>query len=47
MRQRGFRQPPGYVMWPFEGEYWIDELGYYQVDTLDECKEILDRAPGT
>jgi len=47
MRQRGFRQPPGYVMWPFEGEYWIDELGWYQVDTLDECKEILDRAPGT
>ena len=47
MRQRGFRQPPGYVMWPFEGEYWVDELGYYQVDTLDECKEILDQAPGT
>ncbi len=41
MRQRGFRVPPGYVEWPFEGEYWLDELGWYQVDTLDECKEIL------
>lgn len=44
MRQRGFREPPGYVSWPFEGEYWVDELGWYQIDTLDECKEILDKA---
>jgi tetratricopeptide (TPR) repeat protein len=46
LRQRGFRQPPGYVTWPFEGEFWMDELGWYQVDTLDECKEILQRSPG-
>ncbi len=44
MRQRGFRVPPGYNTWPFEGEYWVDELGWYQVDTLDECKEILNQA---
>jgi len=44
LRQRGFREPPGHQSWPFEGEYWIDELGWYQIDTLDECKEILDKA---
>lgn len=43
-RQRGFRVPPGYNEWPFQGEYWMDELGWYQVDTLDECKEILKQA---
>ncbi len=43
-RQRGFRVPPGYNEWPFQGEYWMDELGWYQVDTLDECKEIMDKA---
>lgn len=44
LRVRGFREPPGYQSWPFEGEYWVDELGWYQIDTLDECKEIMDRA---
>ena len=23
--------------WPFDGEYWQDELGYYRVKVLDQC----------
>jgi len=32
--------PRGYRYWPFEGEYWIDELGWYEVNTINECLEI-------
>ena len=32
--------PQGYRFWPFEGEYWIDELGWYEVNTINECLEI-------
>lgn len=32
--------PEGYRFWPFEGEYWIDELGWYEVVTINECLEI-------
>lgn len=31
----------GYVVWPFEGEYWADEVGYYRVDAHAECPEGL------
>ncbi|GDX82138.1 hypothetical protein LBMAG42_39490 [Deltaproteobacteria bacterium] len=27
----------GYQEWPFEGEFWADELGYYKVDVVPEC----------
>jgi tetratricopeptide (TPR) repeat protein len=27
----------GYAEWPFEGEFWEDELGYYKVDVTAEC----------
>ncbi len=27
----------GYQEWPFEGEFWADELGYYKVDVIPEC----------
>lgn len=30
----------GYRYWPFQGEYWIDELGWYEVNTINECAEI-------
>ena len=32
--------PDGYRFWPFEGEYWADELGWYEVNTINECLEI-------
>ena len=32
--------PEGYRYWPFQGEYWMDELGWYEVNTVNECKEI-------
>ena len=27
----------GFAEWPFEGEFWADELGYYKVDVTAEC----------
>ncbi len=39
--RRAVEVPDGYNYWPFEGEYWIDELGWYKVSTIDECKEVL------
>jgi tetratricopeptide (TPR) repeat protein len=32
--------PEGYRFWPFEGEYWVDELGWYEVVAINECLEI-------
>ena len=32
--------PEGYRLWPFEGEYWIDEIGWYEVNTINECLMI-------
>ncbi len=32
--------PQGYRYWPFQGEYWLDELGWYEVNTTNECLEI-------
>ena len=32
------------LIWPFEGEYWADEVGWYRVRTTPECpKEMADR----
>ena len=31
----------GYVVWPYEGEYWADEVGYYRVDAHAECPQGL------
>ncbi len=35
------REKKGYHVWPFEGEYWQDELGWYQVDARPDCPEKL------
>jgi len=32
--------PEGYRYWPFEGEYWVDEIGWYEVNTINECLMI-------
>ena len=39
--ERAVRVPDDAQYWPFQGEYWIDELGYFQVRTVDECVEVL------
>lgn len=38
---RGVRVRDGYRWWPYEGEYWADELGWYRIDTAPECPESL------
>lgn len=35
--ERKERIRKGYVSWPYEGEIWADELGYYRVETKPEC----------
>jgi tetratricopeptide (TPR) repeat protein len=32
--------PTGYRFWPFVGEYWADELGWYEINTINECLEV-------
>jgi len=34
--KRTERLRKGYAEWPFEGEFWEDELGYYRVDVTPE-----------
>jgi tetratricopeptide (TPR) repeat protein len=37
------KRQKGYDVWPFEGEYWADELGWYQVDARSDCPESMAR----
>ena len=39
--RRSVRVRPGYREWPFEGEYWADEAGYYRANAVPECPESL------
>ena len=41
-KKRRWTLPDDRRVWPFEGEYWVDELGYYQVTTLSECGTIQE-----
>ena len=34
---RKFEVDEEHIEWPFEGEYWIDELGSYLYDIKSEC----------
>ena len=36
LRDLRARQKRAWV-WPFEGEYWEDELGYYRIDARPDC----------
>ncbi|MBN2798101.1 MAG: tetratricopeptide repeat protein [Deltaproteobacteria bacterium] len=31
------------LVWPYQGEYWADEVGYYRVNTRPECPQALTR----
>jgi len=34
-----FATHPEVLYWPFNDEYWEDELGYYERDEPGDCKE--------
>jgi tetratricopeptide (TPR) repeat protein len=37
-----------HIVWPFTGEYWRDELGYYRVKVANKClKNAPEGAPAT
>jgi tetratricopeptide (TPR) repeat protein len=38
---RRLRKKKGVRVWPFQGEYWGDEMGYYQIQTRPDCPEGL------
>ena len=38
---RSLRLERGYLYWPWEGEYWADEVGYYRVDAKPDCPAAL------
>lgn len=31
----------GWQEWPFEGEFWADEIGYYKVDVVPSCPATM------
>lgn len=38
---RKLRTRPGTRMWPWQGEYWADEVGYYNVVSRPDCPDSL------
>jgi len=34
---RSDRARKGWLYWPYQGEFWADELGYYKVNAIPEC----------
>ncbi len=38
---RDIRVRKGYRWWPYEGEYWADEIGWFRINTQPECPESL------
>jgi tetratricopeptide (TPR) repeat protein len=37
------KRKTGFQVWPFEGEYWADELGWYVFDARPDCPESMAR----
>ncbi len=47
-RAENIRADDEHYMWPFTGEYWKDELGYYRVKVANKCpKNAPEGAPAT
>jgi len=38
---RKLKNKPGMLAWPWQGEYWADEVGYYQVLARPDCPDSL------
>jgi tetratricopeptide (TPR) repeat protein len=37
------KRKTGFHVWPFQGEYWADELGWYVFDARPDCPESMAR----
>ena len=47
-RAEEIRADDEHVIWPFIGEYWRDELGYYRVKIANKCqRNAPEGAPAT
>ena len=47
-RAEDIRVDDEHIVWPFTGEYWRDELGYYRVKVANKCaKSEPEGAPAT
>lgn len=40
---RKLRDKPGTRVWPWQGEYWADEVGYYNVRARPDCPQSMTR----
>jgi tetratricopeptide (TPR) repeat protein len=45
--KRRVRSKADQRMWPWQGEYWADEVGYYRIDTKPECPDGMQAGGGT
>jgi hypothetical protein len=36
----------GYRVWPYQGEAWVDELGWYKIDARPDCPQGMARGEG-
>ena len=43
-KKRSFYVKNGYEYWPFNGEYWLDELGNYHYEGEDQCNSFGDQS---
>lgn len=34
-------------IWPFNGEFWADELGWYVIDARPDCPDAMAQGPGS
>ncbi len=41
LAKRKLRVPRGQQAWPFQGEFWADELGYFRVTATPQCPQSL------
>jgi hypothetical protein len=47
--QKLYRAPvpdPSWAYWSFDGEFWIDEIGYYQYTLKNACALRQEAMPG-
>jgi tetratricopeptide (TPR) repeat protein len=42
--KRSERVRKGWQEWPFEGEFWADEVGYYKVDVVPSCPASMRKS---
>ena len=40
------KRKKGHWVWPFQGEFWGDELGWYVVDARPDCPESMAKGEG-